>query len=56
LLDGQEKISQTNSIFHLADLERGEHHLQVIVKNSSGVTLIRSNPVTFYFKQSIIND
>lgn len=42
--------------FQLQNLERGEHTLQMVVRDKDGKTLISSNPVTLYVQRaSVLN-
>ena len=44
------------SFFQLTNLDRGEHQLQMVVRNKEGITMISSNPVTLYVQRaSVLN-
>lgn len=55
LLDNGNVIRQgRQTAFQLTNLERGEHTLQLVVRNQDGKTLISSNPVTVHVQRSSV--
>lgn len=54
-LDGNEVTSGAKTSFNLPQVERGSHTVGATVVNSSGATLLRASPVTFYMRRHAIN-
>ncbi|MFA6409556.1 MAG: DUF4124 domain-containing protein [Gammaproteobacteria bacterium] len=44
-------VAQADGSFVIPNVERGEHKLQALVKDSSGRVLLSSDSVTFYMRQ-----
>jgi hypothetical protein len=55
LLDGQSVGGGRSTAITLADMERGTHTIQAVVKNSAGRVVARSNSVTFTLQRTSIN-
>lgn len=55
LMDGPHILQQgRQTSFNLSNLDRGEHQLQLLVRDKQGKTLIRSNTVTVHVQRASI--